>query len=70
MQLPRFKVETALSLKNALIKLGLANAFSDDADFSGISEEEPLKISEVFHQAFVEVSPVLSLSFGGVCDGA
>ncbi|KAH7712091.1 SRPN-1 protein, partial [Aphelenchoides avenae] len=54
-QLPRFKVETSLSLKKALSDLGLSNAFSDDANFSGISEESPLKISEVFHKAFVEV---------------
>ena len=52
--LPRFSMEMAFVLKPVLCDLGAELAFSDDADFSGISEE-PLKISEVVHKAFVEV---------------
>ena len=53
--LPRFKMETAFTLKPELCALGAELAFSDHADFSGIGEE-PLKISEVIHKAFVEVN--------------
>jgi serpin B len=53
--LPRFKMETAFKLKPVLCALHADLAFRDDADFSGISEE-PLKISEVIHKAFVEVN--------------
>src|SRR5262249_13673525 len=53
--LPRFKVETEFSLKPVLCLLGADLAFSDEADFSGIGDE-PLKISDVIHKAFVEVN--------------
>ena len=55
MSLPRFKIETQYALKPILCLLGAGLAFSDAADFGGISEE-PLKISEVVHKAFVEVN--------------
>jgi serpin B len=53
--LPRFKMATSFQLKPVLCALGAELAFSDHADFSGIGEE-PLKISEVVHKAFVEVN--------------
>ena len=53
--LPRFKLETEFRLKPVLCGLYAELAFSDEADFSGIGEE-PLKISEVVHKAFVEVN--------------
>lgn len=53
--LPRFRLETEFRLKPILCGLYAEPAFSDEADFSGIGEE-PLKISEVVHKAFVEVN--------------
>ena len=53
--LPCFKLETAFRLKPVLCALGAELAFSDAADFSGISEE-PLQLAEVIHKAFVEVN--------------
>jgi serpin B len=53
--LPRFKLEMEFRLKPVLCGLHAELAFSDEADFGGIGEE-PLKISEVVHKAFVEVN--------------
>ena len=33
----------------------MPTAFTDDADFSGFTRDEPPKISEVLHEAFVAV---------------
>ncbi len=54
--LPRFNVTTELRLKEPLTRLGMPLAFSDRADFSGIAKGDLLKISEVFHKAYVEVN--------------
>ncbi len=52
--LPKFKIRTNVPLKKVLQALGIQRAFTDAADFSGISNE-PLLISAVVHQALVEV---------------
>ena len=56
--LPRFKVTSGFSLKETLISLGVADAFDQDkADFSRLSDPaDPLHISAVAHQAFIEVN--------------
>jgi serpin B len=54
--MPRFEVRTSLDLKPPLAALGLAIAFGDDADFSRISSEVDLLVSNVVHQAFVNVN--------------
>lgn len=59
--LPRFRIETAsISLREALIALGMGVAFSDAADFTGMSEasatQDTLKIDDVIHRVFVELN--------------
>jgi serpin B len=56
--MPRFRFETpALSLGDALAGMGMPEAFSDNANFSGISLEKPgLKIDDIVHKAFIEVN--------------
>lgn len=53
--MPRFKVESSFSLRDALSTLGMPAAFSDEADFSGINGKGGLSIGEVIHKAFVDV---------------
>ncbi|CAL1539859.1 unnamed protein product [Lymnaea stagnalis] len=52
--LPRFRILASMSLKNALSKMGMPNAFQPVANFSGISVE-PLVISDVFQRAVFEI---------------
>jgi serpin B len=53
--MPRFEFESAFNLKDALAALGMAVAFSDQADFSGMTGNPELFISDVVHKAFVAV---------------
>jgi serpin B len=53
--LPRFSTESSLSLSDMLATMGMPSAFTDRADFSGITTDEPLAISAVIHQANIDV---------------
>jgi len=53
--LPRFSFKSAFNAKDPLQALGMVDAFSDAADFTGISAEPGLQVSGVYHQAFVAV---------------
>jgi serpin B len=55
LSLPRFRVESAFDLIPALRRLGVKEAFTGEADFSGITEAEPLQIGTVAHKAYVDV---------------
>lgn len=56
LRLPRFSFEYPTSLKESLVALGMPDAFSPDADFSGISSSDELQISDVVHNAFIAVA--------------
>jgi serpin B len=53
--MPNFEFESQFSLKDSLSALGMPNAFTDAADFSGMTGNRELSISEVAHKAFVSV---------------
>jgi serine protease inhibitor len=53
--MPKFEFESDFSLNDALKAMGMTNAFSDSADFSGITNKVDLAISDVIHKAFVAV---------------
>lgn len=55
-RLPKFKMTAEFSLKPLLESMGMPLAFSDQANFSRISTQEPLKISAVIHKAFVDLN--------------
>ncbi|MBN1280185.1 MAG: serpin family protein [Candidatus Thermoplasmatota archaeon] len=54
--LPRFTLNTYYSLSSPLTQMGMPTAFSSAADFSGITGNHDVFISEVLHKAFVEVN--------------
>jgi serpin B len=53
--MPKYKFTAKFMLKQALTEMGMGNAFSPAADFSGITHAKGLFISAVVHQAFVAV---------------
>ena len=55
LSLPKFKIETNYSLNQALESMGLKLAFSNSADFSGITKKSPLFINNVEHSAFIKI---------------
>jgi serpin B len=55
LSMPRFRLESTFDLIPTLKRLGVAEAFSGRADFSGITEAERLRISAVAHKAYVDV---------------
>jgi serpin B len=55
LSMPKFKFDAEFSLGDTLKAMGMPLAFSDQADFSGMSEAEDLYISDVVHKAFVSV---------------
>jgi serpin B len=55
--LPRFTFASEFSLSKILAEMGMTAAFDPErADFSGMSTQERLFISEVLHKAFVDVN--------------
>jgi len=56
--IPKFKFETKYFMADDLKAMGMPLAFSDSADFSGMTAtgKRDLKIDEAIHQAFVEVN--------------
>ena len=55
LSLPRFRVEAAFELVPVLRRLGVTQAFTRQADFSGITEAESLLIDAVARKAYVDV---------------
>uniref|UniRef100_A0A183IYS9 SERPIN domain-containing protein n=1 Tax=Soboliphyme baturini TaxID=241478 RepID=A0A183IYS9_9BILA len=57
-QIPKFAIKSTLNLDNSLKQLGLGNIFSADANFSGISHTDHLRVSSFLHATFVELDQV------------
>uniref|UniRef100_A0A3Q0SK71 Thyroxine-binding globulin n=1 Tax=Amphilophus citrinellus TaxID=61819 RepID=A0A3Q0SK71_AMPCI len=52
---PKFSIKTSYKLNNVLTEMGMSDMFSDCANLTGISEEVQLAVSEVVHQATLDV---------------
>jgi serpin B len=53
--MPSFKMRFKIDLSQQLASMGMPLAFTDQADFSGMTQREPVAISNVVHEAFVAV---------------
>ena len=53
--LPRFLLGNQFQLGPILAKLGMPDAFSTAADFSGISDEADLRLSDIVHQSTINI---------------
>ena len=54
--LPRFKLESSFDLNDALVRIGMPEAFGPKSDLSGMDGTRLLYISGVFHKAWGEVN--------------
>ncbi len=54
--LPRFKMTSEFELAKVLASMGMPDAFSSKADFSGMTGNRDLFISAVVHKAYVDVN--------------
>jgi len=57
-QVPKFKIRTAIELNKTLMAMGMKDAFDQKkADFSGMVKEggEPLYVSAILHEGFINV---------------
>lgn len=56
LDLPKFKIAGAsVKLKDQLTKLGMGVAFTDAADFRGITGDSSTKVGDVIHKAFIDL---------------
>ena len=62
LKMPKWEMEQTLEpLNDMLMKLGLSTAFSSAADFSGITKDESLAISDVIHKAKIIVDEEVAI---------
>lgn len=53
---PRLKIEETLVLSNSLKAMGMARAFSEKADLSGMTTAEKLLLSDVVQKSYVDIT--------------
>nr|XP_017207927.1 serine proteinase inhibitor, clade A, member 1 isoform X1 [Danio rerio] len=53
--MPKFSISATSKLDGILKDMGMTDAFNDKADFSGMTEEVKVKVSQVLHQAVMSV---------------
>ncbi|XP_047447216.1 alpha-1-antiproteinase-like [Mugil cephalus] len=61
---PKFSIKSSYKLKGLLTEMGMTNMFGDRADLSGISAGQKLVVSEVVHQATLDVDEVGATATG------
>ncbi|MCP6710959.1 hypothetical protein NL489_26785, partial [Klebsiella pneumoniae] len=56
--LPKFSITNSYALDQILPDLGFQDLFSTQADFSGITKDEKLKLSKSLHKATLKVNEI------------
>ena len=56
LSIPKFTTESSAELKQTFKKMGITDAFTKAADFTGMTEKNDLKIDKVIHKAKIEIS--------------
>ncbi|XP_016000923.2 serpin A9 [Rousettus aegyptiacus] len=54
--IPKFSISTSYDLETILPKMGIRDAFDKNADFSGITKRNSLKVSKFAHKAVLNIS--------------
>ena len=55
LSIPKLKLELSYELSDALKRAGLNTAFTNKADFSGITKDAPIQFSKVLHKTYIEL---------------
>jgi len=55
---PKFKTSQNIDLKTILRSLGISDAFTDRADFSGMEPKKELYITDALHKAYIDVDEI------------
>ncbi|XP_062253344.1 protein Z-dependent protease inhibitor isoform X1 [Platichthys flesus] len=53
--MPKFKMEQSYSLHHILPDMGMPSIFSNSANLTRLSKDDPIKVSEVLHKAVIDV---------------
>lgn len=56
LSMPKFKIESTILLNSILEQMDMGEMFGNNANFTGITDTLPLKISKVIQKAFIEVN--------------
>ncbi|KAF1389788.1 hypothetical protein PFLUV_G00077170 [Perca fluviatilis] len=56
--IPKFSIKTSYNLNDVLSEMGMTDMFGERANFRCISEEQGLAVSEVVHQATLDVDEI------------
>ncbi len=56
--MPKLKLDSTVEMKEILTSMGMADAFTMDADFSGIEPTKSLYISRILHKTYLQVDEV------------
>lgn len=56
LSLPKFRLEAQFDLIPALRQLGVRLAFTDEADFGGITDDTELTVGTIAHKAYIDVN--------------